>query len=280
MKEEQEKEKNENKEKNKKNKKNKKKKISRSKDPMWPTIYTWSSYECDNTINPEWEDSFKIRLQTISINQPAIKKKQEEKILQEEKGDKGGVDEKNANNISSTIRLNILLMDKDKEKSVKLGSVEECVDLKDIPVLVGEPISIEERESQLMKNIKLKPSISEKEYNMLHKKKDAGDVYLDIRLIPSPSMVAAGNMLVELFQTVEGLISSPLQDRWTTDVLQRNVNKVSAILISVESCMKHWMFRSMLLKLQIGNVFFFFNTSIFYLFRQYSEVINNIIFPN
>ena len=50
-------------------------------------------------------------------------------------------------------------------------------------------------------------------------------------------------------EQVEGLISSPLQQRWTSEVFQRNVNKVRSILVSVDACMEHWMFASMLSKL-------------------------------
>ena len=75
--------------------------------------------------------------------------------------------------------------------------VKECIRLNEVPVLVGVPLSIEEQQQQdeekqtqtktsspLAPAKKYKPSISEKEHLMVYKKKDAGDLYVEVVVDP------------------------------------------------------------------------------------------------
>ena len=75
--------------------------------------------------------------------------------------------------------------------------VKECIRLNEVPVLVGVPLSIEEQQQQdeekqtqtktsspLAPAKKYKPSISEKEHLMVYKKKDAGDLYVEVVVYP------------------------------------------------------------------------------------------------
>ena len=252
-------------------KEKKKKKPNKSKDVCWPTIHTWESYECDNTTSPEWADTFEIRLNQVAIGMPYIVPQTEEKKTFEQKTEGKNNEGKNnegktntdknkdtdndspanlntAGHVDTNTRLYIQVMDRDKDNAVKLG-VLDIIDLHNVPVLLGDLPTEEE-----IMNKSKKKSKSEKDYEITYKKERAGDLYLDIRLKPSESMVAAGNMLFELFKVVEGLISSPLQSRWQSSVFVNNVNKVRSILSSVEACLKHWMFASLLSKMSNGGV--------------------------
>ena len=270
-------------------KEKKKKKPNKSKDVCWPTIHTWESYECDNTTSPEWADTFEIRLNQVAIGMPYIvpqteeekgegkeegkngEEKEEEKTTFEQKNEVKNNEVKNnegknnegenkdtdndspanlntAGHVDTNTRLYIQVMDRDKDNAVKLG-VLDIIDLHNVPVLLGDLPT----EEEIMNKTK-KKSKSEKDYEITYKKERAGDLYLDIRLKPSESMVAAGNMLNELFKVAEGLISSPLQSRWQSSVFVNNVNKVRSILSSVEACLKHWMFASLLSKMSNGGV--------------------------
>ena len=147
-----------------------------------------------------------------------------------------------AGDVRSKIRLYIQVMDRDKEKAIKLGTLlRGSIPLTSLKVLEGSLPTEEEMSGSSGK--RKKKSKSELECEVVAKKKAAGDLILDIRLKPSESMSAAGAMLIELFRVVEGLIDSPLRCRWTAAVYQSNVNKVQSIIDTVDACMNHWMVR-------------------------------------
>ena len=141
----------------------KSKKISRNNDPLWCTLHSWETYDCDNTTNPEWEDSVQIRLSDLTIDTVideegnVLKKKKEKKTKANQEGKEGreekegkegkeakegkegkeGKDGKeennkdetttstnNANHVNAVLRLHVQLMDRDKDKAVKLGMLE------------------------------------------------------------------------------------------------------------------------------------------------------------
>ena len=119
-----------------------------------------------------------------------------------------------AGDVRSKIRLYIQVMDRDKEKAIKLGTIlRGSIPLTSLKVLEGALPTEEEMSGSSGK--RKKKSKSELECEVVAKKKAAGDLILDIRLKPSESMSAAGAMLIELFRVVEGLIDSPLRCRWT-----------------------------------------------------------------
>ena len=185
------------------------KKPNKGKDPLWPTIHLWESYECDNTIHPEWEDAFTLRLNDIgldpsgkkNIKQTKQTKNTEGKEAKEAKETKE-MDETGemgkgmapAGHVDASLRLYVQVFDREKGKAIKLGTLD-CLNVRTIPVLIGNPPSLEEKE----KNPKMKRSRSEKEYPITFKKEEAGDLYLDVRLKPSEGMVSAGKTLYELF---------------------------------------------------------------------------------
>ena len=85
---------------------------------MWPSVHTWESYECDNTTNPEWWDTTEIRLNDV----------------------RGGDNEWTAGDARSEIRLYIQVMDRDKEKALKLGTLSKgSIPLRNLKVLEGPP---------------------------------------------------------------------------------------------------------------------------------------------
>ena len=115
-----------------------------------------------------------------------------------------------AGDVRSKIRLYIQVMDRDKEKAIKLGTLlRGSIPLTSLKVLEGSLPTEEEMSGSSGK--RKKKSKSELECEVVAKKKAAGDLILDIRLKPSESMSAAGAMLIELFRVVEGLIDSPLR---------------------------------------------------------------------
>eukprot|EP00946_MAST-07B_sp_MAST-7B-sp1_P002969 g2969.t1 len=254
--------------------KNSKKKANTRKDTMWPKISEWESYEIDSTCSPEWDDRTEFRLMDIGhqrgmgknanlIDKATRSSRPMERL-------KLTANEKHAH-----VRIDIRVMDRDKDKARKLARLEAPISIRDLPihsdpspsVNIGDSnASATEDEpkrktsrallssaSRSSKNIDQKSS--EREYELFSKgKPGAGTLCLDMWLRPSEAMLSAGNMVMDLFGVANALLESPLKDRWTADVYRTNSNKVSSILRSLEGAMDDWRFAGMLERLPGGGV--------------------------
>ena len=163
------------------------------------------------------------------------------------------------------VRMDVRLLDRDKKKVGKLGQIDIPLDIRDFPVLPDPPPPPEEQKaSEAIRSAASKTaappprrpnkSKSEKEYQVVHKSKPAGDLTLDCRLRPGEAMLVSGTMVVEFFEVAMSLIKSPLIDRWTAEVFEKNVSKVASVLSSVRGALVDWRFANMLSRFPGGGV--------------------------
>ena len=266
--------------------KKKRKKQSTRNDPIWPKVSEWESYEIDATCDPEWGDRKEFRL--LDLGLPLVAESKTDIVTEENlktESASGLVDRKkrvlrqDANEESAKVRIDVRVMDRDKDKDSKLATMEAPIPIKLLPIqadpLKNPDVSEDESKSSapatskksrksgtnasLLGGLKRNEnysstSSSEREYELFSKGKAAGTLILNMWLRPSEAMFSAGNKVMNLFQVASALLKSPLKDRWTADVCRTNTNKVASILGCLEAAFSDWRFAGMLERLPGGGV--------------------------